>query len=105
MKNTLFGSGKTHFRAFFFPTKKGIVAWQPPAGHYLAYLASFYRRRDKEAVQFLETALEYSCYTTFAAQEVIMTEAAIFQARRARQIGLAEQSLNDLPQKTQIPGL
>jgi hypothetical protein len=59
--------------------------------HGLAYSAAFHRREDAEAGRLLETCLEYSKHAPPALREALMSDAAVFQARRRKSAELAEQ--------------
>jgi hypothetical protein len=75
------------------------------AGYSLAFSAAFDQHNDIEAARLLETALQYSPFTTFAGKEGMLVEAAIFQAKRRGRIDLAEQWLAEVPQKPLTPGV
>lgn len=75
------------------------------AGHALAYAAAFWRNDDGEAARFLETCLQYSAHVAPAVREALMSDAAVFQARKRKRVDLAEQWLAALPHSTQIPWL
>jgi hypothetical protein len=63
------------------------------AAHAIAYLAAFHQHRDTEAAQSLETCLRYSGSAAPALREALMSDAAVFQARRRKRVDLAEQWL------------
>jgi hypothetical protein len=65
--------------------------------HGLAFAAAFHQRRDREAGLLLETCLEYSSWAAPATREALMSDAAVFQARRRGRADLAEQWLAGLP--------
>jgi hypothetical protein len=71
--------------------------------HALAYTAAFWQHKDDEAASALETCLRYSILTSPTQRHGIITDAAVFQARRRRRIDLAEQWLAELPPKTEYP--
>lgn len=71
--------------------------------HALAYMAAFWQHEDDEAARALETCLRHSSLVAPAQRHGIITDAAVFQARRRRRIDLAEQWMADLPQKTEYP--
>jgi hypothetical protein len=71
--------------------------------HAIAYLAAFHQRKDNEAAQRLETCLAYSAHATPALREALMSDAAVFQARRRKRTDLADQWLAGIPIKTQHP--
>jgi hypothetical protein len=73
--------------------------------HALAYSSAFHRKRDDEAAQMLEIALEYSGYAAPIVRDALMTDAAVFQGRRRKRADLAEAWLADLPDRTEIPWL
>jgi len=73
--------------------------------HALAYTAAFHRQNDAEAAQALETCLQFSSCIVPAIREALMSDAAVFQARKRKRIDLAEQWLASMPQTTQRPGL
>lgn len=75
------------------------------AAHAIAYTAAFYKGSTAEAAQLLEICLQYSPYSSSIMREALIADAAVFQARKNRRVGLAEQWLADLPQKPQFPGL
>jgi hypothetical protein len=67
--------------------------------HALAYWAAFHQDRDAEAGHLLETCLAYSGHATPALREALMSDAAVFQARRRKRADLAEQWLAEIPVK------
>jgi hypothetical protein len=71
--------------------------------HALAYMSAFWQHKDDEAARALETCLRYSSLAAPSQRHGIITDAAVFQARRRRRIDLAEQWMADLPQKTEYP--
>lgn len=71
----------------------------------IAYSSAFHQHRDGEAGAFLETCLAYSGFAAPATREALMSDAAVFQARRKKRPDLAEQWLADMPAVTQLPGL
>jgi len=71
--------------------------------HALAYMAAFWQHKDDEAARALETCLRHSNLAAPSQRHGIITDAAVFQARRRRRIDLAEQWMADLPQKTEYP--
>ncbi len=66
-------------------------------GHAYAYSAAFHQHKNEEAGQMLETCLKYSNNATPELREALMSDAAVFQARRRKRADLAEQWLLDLP--------
>lgn len=73
--------------------------------HALAYMVAFWQHKDDEAAQALETCLRHSGLAAPSQRHGIITDAAVFQARRRRRIDLAEKWLADLPLKTEYPWL
>ena len=57
--------------------------------------------RIAEAGQRLETCLAYSSHATPVLREAMMSDAAVFQARRRKRADLAEQWLAEIPVTTQ----
>ncbi len=68
--------------------------------HAFAYSAAFHQHKDVEAGQRLETCLQYSSYAAPALREALMSDAAVFQARRRKRADRAEQWLAEIPQTT-----
>jgi hypothetical protein len=75
------------------------------AAHAIAYSAAFWRRNDAEAARFLETCLKYSSYAAPVLREALISDAAVFQARRRKHADLAEQWLAVMPRVTEISWL
>jgi hypothetical protein len=73
--------------------------------HALAYWAAFHQDKDGEAGQLLETCLGYAGHATPVVREALMSDAAVFQARRRKRADLAEQWLADIPVTTPRPWL
>lgn len=71
--------------------------------HAIAYSAAFHQRKDSEAAQRLEMCLAYSGNATPVVREALMSDAAVFQARRRRRADLADQWLAGISVKTQTP--
>jgi len=71
----------------------------------LAYAAAFYQRKDDEAARLLETCLQNFSMAAPSQRLGLMSDAAVFQARRRKRIDLAEQWLADMPQKAEFPWL
>ena len=69
----------------------------------LPFLAAFHQHKDSEAAQRLETCLAYSGHATPVLREALMSDAAVFQARRRKRADLADQWLAGIPMKTQYP--
>ncbi len=72
--------------------------------HAIAYIRAFYERDDCEAARVLEVGLEYSGWAAPIMREALMSDAAVFQARRRKRIDLAEQWLADIPRKQSCRG-
>jgi hypothetical protein len=72
--------------------------------HTLAYTRAFYKEDADEAARLLEVCLRYSNLATPAVREAIFTDAATFQAARHKRIDLAQGWLDQLPEKTVVPG-
>jgi hypothetical protein len=68
--------------------------------HAIAYWAAFHRGDDSEAAQRLETCLQHSSHATPVAREALMSDAAVYQARRRKRADLAEQWLDSIPRTT-----
>jgi hypothetical protein len=73
--------------------------------HAFAYSAAFHQHRNAEAGQMLETCLRYASYVAPALREALMSDAAVFQARRRQRADLAEQWLAAMPATTTFPWL
>src|SRR5262249_53413039 len=73
--------------------------------HAFAYSAAFHQHHDAEAGQALEICLRYAPDGGLAMREGLISDAAVFQARRRRRPDLAEQWLATLPIPTQFPWL
>jgi hypothetical protein len=71
--------------------------------HATAYAAAFHQRRDDEAAERLETSLTYSGRAAPVLREALMSDAAVFQARRRKRPDLAEQWLAAIPVTTRHP--
>jgi hypothetical protein len=69
-------------------------------GHAFAYSAAFHQHKDGEAAERLETCLAHSRHATPAVREALMSDAAVFQARRRKRADLADQWLAAMPAKT-----
>jgi len=70
-------------------------------GHAFAYSAAFHQHHDGEAAQRLETCLAHSRHATPVVREALVSDAAVFQARRRKRADLAEQWLAAMPVNTQ----
>jgi len=68
--------------------------------HAFAYSAAFHQRHDAEAAQMLEACLQSIGHATPAMCEGLMSDAAVFQARRRKRTDLAEQWLAAIPVTT-----
>ena len=73
--------------------------------HALAYTSAFWQHKDDEAARALEICLRHSGLASPSQRHGVITDAAVFQARRRRRIDLAEQWMADLPQNTEFPWL
>ena len=69
--------------------------------HLLAFSAAFHQHRDGEAAERLETCLAHSVHVPAVVREALMSECAVFQARRRKRPDLAEQWLAGIPANTQ----
>jgi hypothetical protein len=69
----------------------------------IAFSAAFHQRKDREAAQRLETCLAFSGHATPVLREALMSDAAVFLARRRKRTDLADQWLAEIPNKTQYP--
>jgi len=69
--------------------------------HAFAYSAAFHQHRDGEAAERLETCLAHSRHATTVVREALMSDAAVFQARRRMRADLADQWLAAMPARTQ----
>ena len=69
--------------------------------HAMMYSAAFHQHKDSEAAERLETCLAYSSHAAPVLREALMSDAAVFQARRRKRADLAEQWLAEIPDKTQ----
>jgi hypothetical protein len=71
------------------------------AAHAFAYSAAFHQHKDSEAAERLETCLAHSGHAAPVVREALMSDAAVFQARRRKRADLADQWLAAMPAKTQ----
>jgi hypothetical protein len=69
----------------------------------IAFAAAFHQHKDTEAGQRLETCLAYSGHAPPVLREALMSEAAVYQARRRKRADLAHQWLAGIPVKTDYP--
>ena len=67
------------------------------SAHAIAYSAAFHQHQDVEAGHLLETCLRLSSCVAPAMREALMSDAAVFQARRRKRPDLAEQWLAAIP--------
>lgn len=76
------------------------------AAHVLAYSTAFHQHKDDEAAAMLEICLQYASYTSPLVRASLMSDAAIFQARRRRNLVLAQEWLDATPDSSgEIPWL
>jgi hypothetical protein len=68
--------------------------------HLLAFSAAFHQHRDGEAAERLETCLAHSGHVPAVVREALMSECAVFQARRRKRPDLAEQWLTAIAANT-----
>ena len=68
--------------------------------HAIAYSAAFHQHRDLEAGHLLETCLKFSNSPAPGFREALMSDAAVFQARRRKRADLAEEWLAKIPANT-----
>jgi hypothetical protein len=71
--------------------------------HALAFSAAFHQHEDGEAAQRLETCLAHSGHAPPVVREALMSDAAVFQARRRKRADLADQWLAAIPAKAHVP--
>ena len=67
----------------------------------IAFSAALHQQKDSEAAQRLETCLAHSSHATPFLREAMMSEAAVFQARRRKRPDLAMHWLAGIPERTQ----
>lgn len=72
------------------PTPETVLA------HAFAYSAAFHKRQDREAGEHLETCLRYLSCAPPAQREGVISDAAVYLARRRKRADLAAQWLADL---------
>ena len=75
------------------------------AAHILAYSKAFHQQKDDEGAAMLEVCLQYANYTSPLVRASVMSDAAVFQARRRRNLMLAREWLNATPESREIPWL
>ncbi|RPJ57133.1 MAG: hypothetical protein EHM23_21530 [Acidobacteria bacterium] len=68
--------------------------------HVFAFSSAFHQHQNCEAGRFLETCLLHAGHAPASMREALMSEAAVFQARRRKRTDLAEQWLADIPPTT-----
>ncbi len=73
--------------------------------HSIAYSRAFHLHQDAEAASLLETCLAYSSFAEPAIRDALMSDGAVFQARRRKRPDIAEQWLAAIPARPQLPGL
>ena len=71
----------------------------------MAYTVAWYSRSDDEAAQLLETCLKYSAFGSPDLREALKNDAAVFQARKRKNIDLAEQWQSEIAEKPDKPWL
>jgi hypothetical protein len=69
--------------------------------HLLAFSAAFHQHRDGDSAERFETCLAHSERVPPVVREALMSEAAVFQARRRKRPDLAEQWLAGIPVNTE----
>ena len=69
----------------------------------LAYSVAWYSKSADEAGQLLETCLEYSAFGSPDLREALKDDAAVFQARKRKNINLAEQWQAEITEKPHEP--
>jgi len=75
------------------------------AAHALAYSTAFHQHKDDEAAAMLEVCLQFANYTSPLVRASLMSDAAVFQARRRRNRVLAQEWLAAVPESREIPWL
>ena len=75
------------------------------AAHVLAYSNAFYLGKDDEAAAMLEVCLQYANCASPLLRASLMSDAAVFQARRRRSLILAQQWLAATTESREIPWL
>ncbi len=71
--------------------------------HSLAYSAAYHQHKDEKAAEMLEVCLQYTNFTSRLIRTALVSDAAVFQARRRHNIELAKQWLADVPESKEIP--
>jgi hypothetical protein len=69
--------------------------------HAMAFSAAFHEQRDNEAAHLLETCLAYANLATPVVRAALMSDAAVFQARKRNRADLAAGWLAEIPVPTQ----
>src|SRR5262249_8236470 len=69
----------------------------------IAFWGALHPHQDSEAGQRLETCLAYSGHATPVLREALMSDAAVYQARRRKRADLADQWLAGIPVTTPNP--
>ena len=75
------------------------------AAHSIGYAVAWWQHDDAAAAQSLETCLAHSGSVPTEVRHIVMSDAAVFQARRRKRVDLAEEWLGMIPQGTEFPGL
>ena len=75
------------------------------AAHAIAYGTAYFANEIPKAAQLLETCLAHSSRCSLIMREAMISDAAVFQARKMARLDLAQEWLDDLPSKPQFPGL
>ncbi len=73
--------------------------------HSIGYAVAWWQHDDAAAAQALETCLAHSGNVPTEVRHIVMSDAAVFQARRRKRVDLAEEWLEMIPQGTKFPGL
>ena len=75
------------------------------SAHGLAYASAFHRRDDATAARCLETCLQHARSAARPLREALISDAAVFQARRRNRPDLAQRWLEDLSSPSASPWL
>lgn len=77
------------------------------SAHVLAYSAAFHQHKDEEAAAMLEVCLQYANYASPLLRASVISDAAVFQARRRRNLIAAREWLAATPESSlrEIPWL
>jgi hypothetical protein len=73
------------------------------SAHVFAYSAAFHLHKDEEAARMLEVCLKFSGYTSQIMRDALMSDAAVFQARRRKRVDLAQRWLEGIPGNSAMP--